>query len=132
MAAAKNPAVRVMASALIPRRTKRVEKAAAERPLEDPSLRNPRQLKKPRGLGRAEENKSRLMRVSRSRDQVKIEGSAPDGASPATKTPSTDGLWREDCALVGAKVETERALGSKNPEVLQMVTNNLRWIFRLL
>jgi hypothetical protein len=72
MAAAKNPAARVMASALIPRRTRRVEKAAAERPLEDPSLRNPRRLKKPRGRGRAEENKSRWMRVPRSRDQVKI------------------------------------------------------------
>jgi hypothetical protein len=61
MAAAKNPAVRVMASALIPHRTKREEKAAAERPLEDPSLRNPRLRKKPRGRGRAEENKSRWM-----------------------------------------------------------------------
>jgi hypothetical protein len=72
MAAAKNPAARVMASALIPRLTKREEKAAAEPPLEDPSLRNPRLRKKPRGRGRAEENKSRWMRVPGSRGQVKI------------------------------------------------------------
>jgi len=64
MAAAKNPAVRVMAGALIPHRTKREEKAAAERPLEDPALRNPRLRKKPRGRGRAEEIKAMAARPS--------------------------------------------------------------------